>query len=1720
MNKKNYLIALFLFFVAIKSQTHACNTISSNASTGIIYSGSTYIQSDTCSWLIQPTGATSITFNLGLIGIGNGYDRLVFYDGPNNTYPILRSFNCLCNAGYFTSNGGVVYVEHITSCCGNYQNWGFDIGYRANFSAPQFCVSNLNAPCNGVDYIKSVYIPNAYTGTFSTCNSQASAYNYYPPIPNLTNAAYVTRTYTYEIKVMPNSLSDLALWIDYNHNHVFDASEYSLIANNAPANVFSSVFVTIPSTSLLDTTYMRVRSRVAGAGIAATDACTYFSNGETEDHVLRIFGQPQPPEAHFSIQNSNINVGQVANFIDESVNNPSSYSWTFSGATPSTSTNQNVFNVTYNTAGCFDARLVVTNGLGIDTLTKTCAVNVSPYCTPDFNAGASQGDYINSVSLGTISNLNTATIYTSYKNYTNSTLPNLSTNLARYSSNTLTLESGTQVDSVAVWIDYNQDGDFNDNGEKITQFSSYLFNHNYAINFVVPPSAALGQTRMRITCARLFQSIGNVNPCSVYYFGSCQDYTVNITNGVPPIPIAAFTSNIVNIQAGGAVNFSDLSTNFPASWAWTFTGAATSSSSAQNPSNIIYNNVGCFPVSLTVTNATGNNTSTQTCYINVTPAAPSCSELFFSEYIEGTGSNRALEIYNPSSNSINLAGYSVSLYNNGATVASNTLNLSGIIAPNDVYVIANANANATILANADVTNAVCQFTGNDALALSKNGLIVDLIGEIGVNPGTQWTVGSGATVDFTLVRKSAVTGPTSAWSTSQLQWNVFPIGTTTYLGSNSSNCSLITTAPTAAFTANSNTINVGSTINFLDLSTGNPTSWQWTFPGGTPATSTLQNPIVTYNSVGTFSVTLTATNAVGSNSSSVSNYIQVNSITTPPVANFTSNVTNINVASSVTFTNQSTNGATSFIWSFPGGTPSSSTQTNPIISYNTVGTYSVTLIAISSAGSDTMIQQSFITVNPSMTGCNELFFSEYYEGSANDKAVEIYNPTSTSINLSSYSVSLHANGGTTATSSFNLSGTLAPHDVFVLSNASANATILALADATNGVCGFNGNDAIVLKNNGNIIDVIGEVGVNPGTSWTVGTGSTLDNTLVRNASVSGPATSWTTSQTQWTNYPLGTTTYLGSHTSNCATVATLPTASFTYSPSIVCPGSNVSFTNTTTNATTYSWTFSGGTPSTSTSQNPTVLWATSGTKTITLVATNASGSNTSIQTITINASPAASTISASGATTFCSGGSVTLSGNAGGTWSTAATTSSISVSQAGSYSVTNTNSCGSTTSNTIVVTVNSAPTASTISASGATTFCSGGSVTLSGNIGGTWSTGVTTSSISVNQTGTYSVTNTNSCGSATSNNIVVTVNPLPTASTISSSGATTFCAGGSVTLSGNIGGTWSTGVTTSSISVNQTGTYSVTNTNSCGSATSNNIVVNVNPLPTSSTISASGATTFCSGGSVTLSGNVGGTWSTGVTTSSISVNQSGTYSVTNTNSCGSTTSNNIVVNVNPLPTSSTISASGATTFCAGGSVTLSGNVGGTWSTGATTPSILVNQSGTYSLTNTNSCGSTTSNSIVVSIVSVDTSVTLGNASILANATNASYQWLLCNGIYSVLPSETSQTFTPTQLAAFYAVAVTQNGCTDTSACYPIILTSIKLNNQNPNSDFSIFPNPANLSLSIHGILNQTIFIQNILGETIFTKVNCDTAEIIDVSAFAKGVYFVKVDSKILKFIKQ
>ena len=501
---------------------------------------------------------------------------------------------------------------------------------------------------------------------------------------------------------------------------------------------------------------------------------------------------PTPPVANFTADATNISTGGGVNFQDQSTGNPTSWSWSFPGGTPNSSTEQNP-TVYYNTAGTYDVSLTVTNSEGNDTKTVTNYITVEDapisYCSSQGNNWSYE--WISNVQFGSYSNSSGAVGYTDFTSEIVS--------MESESNVTVSLSPGfsgsTYTEYWKVWIDYNKNGDFTDEGEEVFSGNG---NGSVSGSFSVP-SGVSGTTRMRVSMKwNAWQT-----SCETFSYGEVEDYTVEFTTSVPVAPVADFSANATTVAEGAIVNFTDQSANVPTSWAWTFNGGDPSSSTAQNPS-VQYNNAGSYSVELTATNDGGSDMETKTDYITVMRL------------------------------------------------------------------------------------------------------------------------------------------------------------------------------PVADFTSDVTVINEGESVQFTDQST-DATSWLWSFSGGSPSSSTTQNPSVTYNTAGTYTVELTATNTVGSDTETKTAYITVNHVVVVPVADFSASATSITEGSSVTFTDLSTNDPTAWSWTFAGGTPSSSTSQNPSVTYNTAGTYDVTLIASNSAGSDTETKTGYITVT-SAPSTVTLSFTDFESG--------------------------------------------------------------------------------------------------------------------------------------------------------------------------------------------------------------------------------------------------------------------------------------------------------------------------------------------------------------------------------------------------------------------------------------------------------------------------------------------------------------------------------------------------------------------------------------------------------------------------------------------------------------------------------------------------------------------------------------------------------------------
>ncbi len=333
----------------------------------------------------------------------------------------------------------------------------------------------------------------------------------------------------------------------------------------------------------------------------------------------------------------------------------------------------------------------------------------------------------------------------------------------------------------------------------------------------------------------------------------------------------------------------------------------------------------------------------------------------------------------------------------------------------------------------------------------------------------------------------------------------------------------------------------------------------------------------------------------------------------------------------------------------------------------------------------------------------------------------------------------------------------------------------------------------------------------------------------------------------------------------------------------------------------------------------------------------------------------------SGGLSICDGTNTTLTVD--GTyvdyiWSNSETTSSVSLGMAGTYTVTVTDASGCTGSESVVINTNSTP---TVTINGIPNFCTGGSTDLNTEVFDEyiWSSGETVQQISVSTAGTYTVTVTDSNGCTAETQLDVLENTIapPTIT-----GDLAYCAGNEATLTaeGNFSSyIWTTGETTNSISVAQTGNIGVTVTDANGCESEQSVMLTENALPTPMIV---GATNICNNATTILDASdpniTSYMWSNGQTTSSILVDQAGTYSVdvTDVNGCVGTNQVTVSITAELEPT-----LSGIFEFCDGGTGLVEAEAGYDsylWSDMTNGQSISPTTSGTYTVTVTDATGCT------------------------------------------------------------------------------------------------------------------------------------------------------------------
>ncbi len=673
---------------------------------------------------------------------------------------------------------------------------------------------------------------------------------------------------------------------------------------------------------------------------------TVIGSCGSDDLVQQVAIGPFSPTASFSASIEEDCAPLTVEFTDLSTGFPESWAWSFPGGDPATSNEQHPV-VTYDLPGTYDVQLTVNTGVGSDEILMPGLITVlsSPTAGFDFTVNGPEAVFTN---------------------------------------------NSTNFDT--------QSWDFSD-GESSNEANpshSYQMPGTYTVVLTVE------------------------NLCDIATFS--QEITIEDF-----LPVAGFSANEVDGCSPLVVEFSDASLGGPTTWKWSFPGGDPATSDEQNPV-VTYSNPGTYDVSLVVTNAFGEGETTQAGMITVndvptlgffyTNVGP---EVFFTntssnadgyvwEFNDGTGSWSILA--NPNYTFPGVGDYEVTLFAvNDCGTASLVQTVSiGALPPTANFGFSGGNGcaplevaftdqslesptawfwsfpggnpsssneqNPVVLYENPGTYSVSLIVTNDAGSSESSQSDIIVVNDL---PAADFTFEvNGMEVVFT---NTSVNGTSFMWdfdngeiSMEENPTEIFDApgtyhvvlvaandcGTTVY----GADVVINATIPTANFSASATAGCAPLEVHFTDESSDGPTDWLWSFPGGTPATSTEQNPTVFYPEAGIYDVELMASNSAGTGGVFYAEIIVVNDI---PSVGFDVVVN----APIVNFTNTSSN-ADTYEWDFGDG--NSSTEENPVHSYTEGGDYEVTLTAMNECGIEVYTQT--VTIEPNTTHIlDEKYFS-------------------------------------------------------------------------------------------------------------------------------------------------------------------------------------------------------------------------------------------------------------------------------------------------------------------------------------------------------------------------------------------------------------------------------------------------------------------------------------------------------------------------------------------------------------------------------------------------------------------------------------------------------------------------------------------------------------------------------------------------------------------------
>ncbi len=1107
-----------------------------------------------------------------------------------------------------------------TSTGGNNYLWNFGDGNTATTFAPSHTYTTsgtftvtltvmATGPCGtGANTkIRTNYIVvNGGIGPVSaSCYPQATNPNYYDGISNVTlgninhNSGYATEGYLdrtctdsttlvignfYPISVTTFDYNEkVRVWLDANNDGQFSSTE--LVADFPSGSYIKTGNIFIPATAVTNTP---LRMRVMSDYFTLTTACASPGYGQAEDYTVFLDTVSTPPVANFTTTNYVVTPGTTVNFTDISTNAPTAWSWTMQGGTPATSTVQNA-SATFNTLGAYSVTLIATNAFGSDTITKNITV---------VNAFAMCVDQTSTADSGIV---------------TDSGGPNGS--YANNENCSFLINPGTCTDSIVLNITKFKMWSSSDymrvyNGP--TTSSQLLYSNSYP---VLPVKIVGTSNQMLVTF------ISNSSGVDSGFVANWIAHKQQV-----PAPTASFTASQTNIAFLDTVIFTDGSSNTTTAWSWNFGDGGISTQ--QNPTHI-YAQSGTFTVTLIAESCNAFDTTTQTITVQPAPTV-SYNPAFFNVSL---GCNDTADVNLLISNTnggalnwnVGSAGISEILVWTYGTdynlTVVNSLNAINQYAPGNNITQTSTTVPSTmqsLLSNKDVLLLPTNFSGNNTILSQMTPVLQNFVN----NGGTLITC-----ADFNLQAPTKIGLFTGAYTNYLNSGTVQVINTSTPL-TDSLPANLTVTSYAARYNLTnpnkqkiieSGTSDIVTYLPYglgkaifigFDYRTINPdfnrvlgNAVRWS-QGGLSSANLQVLPTNGSVTMGNTDTVLIRVNSNGLSGGLDTAWVIVNTndpnspvdsipiymnISTMPCVNF-GNTAPGNCTGTLAFADSTLNNPTSWAWNFGDG--NTSTLQNPTHLFAVAGTYTVTLVATNATGTDSFSKN--IIVNgvhgPQPIAC--------YPIASNPNAND---------GIALVSLGNINKGSGTATEGY-------------LDNTCTDSTSLQLGmPHTITVNVYDPNERVKVwldMNNDGQLSATEELAYI----------TTYGN--VKQATFTLPGT-------VVTNTPLRLRIVCDSYnlTTSCATITygqaedytvkvkpitTPPVANFTTTTWVVGTGSPVALQDLSSNfPSSWSWTLNGGTPSTSTIQNPSTTFNTVGTYALKLVATNAFGSDSITKNITV-----------------------------------------------------------------------------------------------------------------------------------------------------------------------------------------------------------------------------------------------------------------------------------------------------------------------------------------------------------------------------------------------------------------------------------------------------------------------------------------------------------------------